>query len=282
MESIKNTLSNCFKGREPGEGEYLKDGLVYCKNCNTPRQVKIEDENGTAIFPTLCQCVAAQREAEEKALRQAEWENKIKRLRQDGIPNPTYQKYTFAIDDGKTPDTTQTCKNYVNKFEDLRKIGGGLILWGSVGTGKTFFAMCIANALINKGYPVQCTSLATIVKQAQDFDNADSHFNRLMRQSCIVIDDLGTERGTTFANEQVYKFIDGCNTHNIPLIFTTNYTPSLLAAAAEDISDLTFARIYSRILEKCISVKVNEIKRRAEKGQANKTEIAKLLGLSTE
>ncbi|MCL2630630.1 MAG: ATP-binding protein [Firmicutes bacterium] len=282
MEKIDAAMKKLFDGkRRIYEDEYLKDGLIYCKNCHTPRQTRYEEDEET-IFPTRCKCETARWEAEEKARQQAEWENKVAQLRRDGIPNPSYRAYTFAADDGKTPKTTAVCKSYVENFEKLRTAGGGLILYGSVGTGKSFFAMCIANALIDKGYAVQCTSLATVVKLAQDFDNADDHFDRLMRKPLLVIDDLGTERGTTFAQEQIYKFIDGCYTYNIPLVITTNYTPKLLTDAAEDTSDVTYARIYSRILERCLPVKVNDIKRRAAKGQAYKSEMAELLGLKAE
>ena len=153
-------------------------------------------------------------------------------------------------------------------------------MYGDVGTGKTFYALCIANALINREYRVLHTSLADVVKMAQDFDNAEAHFNRLMYKQCIVIDDLGTERTTSFAEEQIYKFIDGCNTHNVALIVTTNYTPKELEAAAADTSDLTHARIYSRLLEKCFPVRVNDIKRREANAVKNKATVAELLGIN--
>jgi DNA replication protein DnaC len=279
----KLSLKGLFPGenRQPDNDEYLNDndGLIYCKACKTPRQYLFDWDKEIKAFRQNCKCQQAAEELAEKQRKQAEWEARINRERSIGIPNPKYQTYTFAVDDNKTPKTTQACKNFVEKFDEFSKIGGGLILWGNVGTGKTFLAMCIANALIDKGYTVQCTSLAAIVKMAQDFDNAEVHLARLMRKSLIVVDDLGVERGTAFANEQTYLFIDSCNTHNTPIIFTTNHTPKQLTTAAEDTSDLTFARIYSRILEKCLPVKVNEIKRRAENEVENKTTMARLLGV---
>lgn len=278
MEKINKSLKGLFSStRPPNDDEYVhENGLYYCKKCKTPRQVRFEDDV-SVIFPTKCDCQAAIAKAEEDARKAAERAEYIRQLRHSGIANPAYRSYTFEADDGKTPDITEICKNFVRQFDSVSKMGGGLLLYGSVGTGKSYFAMCIANALIDKGVAVYATSLATVVKMAQDFDSADRHFDSLMRKKLIVVDDLGTERGTTFACEQIYKFIDGCNTHNIPLVFTTNYTPSMLAAAAEDTSDLTYARIYSRILEKCLPVKVNEVKRRLENGQANKQTLKKLL-----
>lgn len=275
MQNINNISRNPFDGkRQLYEDEYLKDGLIYCKNCDTPRQVRFK-ENPDEIFPSQCNCKKEKYEEEEKALKQLEWQNKISNLRQEGIANPSYLNYTFANDDGQTPTTTAICKKYVENFESFRVKGSGLLFYGGVGTGKSYYALCIANALIDKGYPVVCTTLANVVKQAQGFENTDEYYNRLMRKSLIVIDDLGTERGTQFANEQIYKFIDGCYTHNIPLIVTTNFDPNTLTSATED-KDVTYARIYSRIMSQCLAIKVNDIKRRAAKGKETKAKMREL------
>ena len=285
MEHASDILNSLIpKPREPKADEYINeaDGLIYCKNCKTPRQFVFENFTGgkPAILPKLCKC------KDEEAKKKQQEEERRKRLqrienaRNLAITVPSYRGYRFSADDGKTPKTTEICKNYVRNFPEFLKTGQGLLLYGDVGTGKTFYALCIANALINREYRVLHTSLADVVKMAQDFDNAEAHFNRLMYKQCIVIDDLGTERATSFAEEQIYKFIDGCNTHNVALIVTTNYTPKELEAAAADTSDLTHARIYSRLLEKCFPVRVNDIKRREANAVKNKATVAELLGIN--
>lgn len=281
MDKLKNTLDDIFpkQASNPAEDEYIKDGLIYCKKCNTPRQHLIDWTDGKRLFYTPCKCREAQRQAEEREEARRKHLEKVDNLRRAGIPNPSYKTYTFEADDGKTPDTTEVCKNYVKNFSQLRHTGQGLLLWGSVGTGKTFLAMCIANALVEKEIPVQCTSLAAVVKMAQDFDNADHHLYKLLRNAVIILDDLGTERGTSFAQEQIYNFIDACNTFNVPLIITTNLQPSELKEAASDTADLTYARIYSRILEKCYPVKVNQVQRRQQNTDGNRAAVAKLLGV---
>lgn len=281
MERLGNSIETKLPDftREPEKDEYIKDGLIFCKTCKTARQYWFEWKGQKKPWNKRCDCQQEKDDAEEKERERLERETRIAALRQRAIPNPTYRTFTFEADDGKTPRITEICKNYVNKFNEFQKFGGGLLLWGSVGTGKTFYSMCIANALVDKGVQLYCTTLATIVKKAQDFDNADKHFNNLMTKKLIVIDDLGTERGTTFAHEQIYKFIDGCNTGNIPLIFTTNYSPDILQKATEDTTDLTYARIYSRILEKCTPIAVLGIKRRADNQKTNYNKASALLGL---
>ncbi len=63
----------------------------------------------------------------------------------------------------------------------------------------------------------------------------------------LIIDDLGIERNTEYALEQVYAVIDERYKSKKPLIITTNLTISQIRNAA----DVVHARIYSRVLELC-------------------------------
>lgn len=255
--------------------DYEKDGLLYCGKCNTPKQFNYEGH----IFPHLCECEKEEMKKQAAAEEERQHKMRIENLREKCIHNKRYYEYRFEKDDGKTSNITEIMKRYVDKFKEASERGQGILLWGSVGTGKTFYAMAIANALVDKGYSVLCTTLSKVVAMAQDFDKADDNYDYLMSQYAIVIDDLGVERSTTFATEQIYKFIDGCNTNNIPLIITTNLTPSILEKASKDSTDLTYQRIYSRILEKCYPIKINEVTRRSDKASENNAFMAELLNV---
>lgn len=262
------------QGRALKDDEYLDNGIIYCSKCKTARQFKLNDE---MIVNIPCDCENAKMQKEQLEQEQEKQAQQTKERRAEAITIPSYWNYTFENDDKKTLETTAKCKKYVDNFLRLKDKGQGILFYGDVGTGKTFYAMCIGNALIDLGYKVKHTSLATVVKQAQDFDNAERHFNSLMNKDLIIIDDLGTERATSFAQEQVYRYIDGWNTLNIPMIITTNYTLKEIEQAAADTADLSYARIYSRILEKCFPIMINSVKRRDAKRNLNRKEIEKLL-----
>jgi DNA replication protein DnaC len=283
MQHIKNAFADFAKERRKNlaEDEYVNenDGLIYCKKCKNPRECIYEHDGTKNFFYTPCKCRSDENERQRALEEKLERERRINELRLACIRVPSYRGFTFDIDDGKTTETTAIGKNYVKNFKELRKTGQGLLFYGGVGTGKTFLAMCIANALIDAGYCAQHTSLAAVVQLAQNFDNADTHFVRLMRKDCIILDDLGTERATSFSEEQIYKHIDGWNVHSVPLIITTNNTLKEIEAAAADTSDLTHARIYSRILEKCYPVRVNDYQRRAANTTDSRQVTAALLGI---
>lgn len=279
MEKITDTGLLAHHNFKLKEDEYVIEDVVMCMKCHTPRQMYFGDGLNRMLFPVECDCQRIEREKREKAEKEREYRNKVELMRNSGIPNPTYRSYRLEKDDNKTPELTRVIENYIDNFDRLRENGQGLLLYGDVGTGKTYYAMCIANALVERLKNVYCTSLPAVVKMMHDFDNADMHLKRLLTRDLIVIDDLGVERDTGFTMEQIYGFIDGCNTRKIPMIITTNLAPSILVKASQDTSNLTYARIYSRILEKCYPVKVNEVKRRAENARQNKMEMAKLLGV---
>ena len=71
----------------------------------------------------------------------------------------------------------------------------------------------------------------------------------------LVIDDLGAERGTEYAVENVFNVIDRRYRSGKHLIITTNLHISMLTNE----QSLDKKRIYDRILELCIPICVNGI-----------------------
>ena len=47
--------------------------------------------------------------------------------------------------------------------EQMRENNYGLLLWGKVGTGKSYFAGCIANALMEQEISVRMTNFSAIL-----------------------------------------------------------------------------------------------------------------------
>ena len=56
-------------------------------------------------------------------------------------------------------------KRYVEQWKKVKAENLGLLLWGDVGTGKSFVAACIANALLDQGIPVLMTNFSKILNQ---------------------------------------------------------------------------------------------------------------------
>lgn len=246
--------------------------IAICKNCGEPTQIKYKDIEH--IFPTACKC------KREEAQRQAELEKKkkIEEIRQKVIATEKYRGFTFENDDMKNLKISKYIKKYVEKFEEIKPKGLGLLLFGNVGTGKTFYAYCIANALIDNGYNVATTTLTEVIKIAQNFDReAERNIYKILSNDVILIDDIGTERQTSFAYEQIFNFIDKATAYNKVLILTTNLTLEELESYKQTSTDISYVRIFSRILEKCLPVRVEMPDRRDTLKETNREYLRNLL-----
>jgi len=99
--------------------------------------------------------------------------------------------------------------SYVELWEQMKAENHGLVLWGNVGSGKSYFAGCIANALMEREIPVCMTNFATILNNLfYGSENRNEYIVRLCSYPLLILDDFGMERGTEYGLEQVYNVID--------------------------------------------------------------------------
>lgn len=182
--------------------------------------------------------------------------------------------WTFEKDNGKNP-VMKVARDYVSKWSDFASKNAGLVLWGDVGTGKTFFAACIANALVEQNVSVKMTNFSTILNDLFSESDKNKYLDRLNDHSLLIIDDLGIERGTEYALEQVYNVIDTRYKSGKPLIITTNLTLDELKYP----TDIPHKRIYDRVLGMCVPVMFNGTNFRKEEAEAKMEAAKKLFGM---
>ena len=252
------------------------DGLLYCNRCHTARQSRIEIFGKVRTVNCLCKCMAEERDRREEERKQREYMTKVMSNRAVGFPDKELMNCTFGMDDGTTPQIANAMKAYVDNFADFRKSGKGLLLYGDVGTGKTFYAACIVNALIDKGYPCLMTNFSRLTNQiAGMWEGKQEYIDSLSMFALVAIDDLGVERDTEYMNENVTTIIDSLYRARVPMIITSNYTPKQLTESVE----IRKKRVYDRMLERCHPVMVNGVSRRKTAGRNDFAEMNKLLGL---
>lgn len=257
MKLQNNAIDELCQQGELAEDEYLNaaDGLIYCSKCHTPRQHRVE-LRGRVFLPTVpCRCQQEQYEKEEAERKRQEFLAEVSRMRSVGLQDKSLYDYTFENNMGYNAAEMFKAQVYVDHWEEMEDKAKGLLLWGDVGTGKTFIAACIANALLNKGIPVFMTNVSRIINTLTGMYSNDKnrYIDSFNNYSLLIIDDLGIERNSAFALEQVFNVIDSRYCSKKPFIVTTNLTLEELKHP----TDLAKERIYSRVLERCIPLKIS-------------------------
>lgn len=259
------------------QGDYIgADGLLVCHKCNTPKQCRINIFGSERVVSCLCKCEHERREAEQRQREHQEFLLKCEKYRRLGFADEKMRNWTFANDDNANPVLTKAMLNYVANFPDLKAQGKGLLLYGSVGSGKTFAACEVANALIDKGYPVLVTNFIKIVNILQEnFSGRQTYIDSLNKFSLLVIDDLDVERDSDYMLENVYSVIDARYRAGLPMIITTNLT----GAKLKNPDNIGKERIYSRLLERCFPIEVNAKDRRKAALKDSYADMKNLLGV---
>ena len=177
-----------------------------------------------------------------------------------------------------TVTTPQLAKarGYAQNWDEFKKAGIGLLLFGNVGTGKSYAAGCIANALIDRLESVLFVGMSDVVNRMQgNFSTDRDHYMKsLLRPDLLILDDLGAERNTSFGKERVFDVVDKRLLTGKPMIVTTNIPLSVMKQAA----DLDDRRIFDRILEVCVPIRFDGDSFRKSTAADNLKRAARLLG----
>lgn len=232
------------------EGDHIgEDGLVYCGKCGSRKQLRVKFGDKTHVVRCVCKCES--KELEEKK-RQEEYEEqmrRINRMKEASMMDKKYREVTFDKYEVREENKKvfEMAKKYADRFQDMYKKNQGLLLYGPVGTGKSFTAACIGNYLLNNAKPVIMTSFVKILQDIWENDREAEYITILNSASLLIIDDLGTERETDYALEKVYNIIDSRVRVNKPMIITSNLELNDMM----ECEDIRKKRIYDRILECC-------------------------------
>ena len=168
---------------------------------------------------------------------------------------------TFDRDNGAVPQLAWA-RQYVEHWPEMRRENMGLLFWGPAGTGKTFAAACIANALVDLEVGVRMITLGEALLNLFGMSGEEriQYLEVLTTCGLLILDDFGVERRTPYAREQVYEIVNRRYLSGRPMVVTTNLTLKELKNADRDDS-----RIHDRVLERCVPVCFDGTSLRQEK-----------------
>lgn len=257
---------------ERKDGDYIgKDGLLYCGKCNTAKQCRPFRQMPDCVVSCICEC-EVQKDREYAERQKAEETERFRKKCFSDSDGKTKKEFyaTFSGDWFPNSDNSRYSRNFAEQVCDILRaedqnrhdlLNGNvselaprpdydwLLFSGTTGNGKSHYAACICNAVIDAGYTAIFTSIAEIECKLFGAQDKSEVYNALARYDLIAIDDFGSERDTEYMAEIKYNVIQYVLSMNKPCIITTNLTRRGMTESSN-----ANARTYSRILQKAIVI----------------------------
>ena len=192
---------------------------------------------------------------EEKQKKRKQFEQMIRQFYIQNYSSKRLQDYQFEnfiiTENNKkeieiTKDFTEKCIN--------KKQKDGLIITGKSGVGKTHLATAILNKLTEKNMLVlmgRLIVLLDVIKDTfKDFSSKEKDIIELYSKvDMLIIDDLGTERTSSWALEKLYTIIENRNENKLPIIVTTRFNKESLLdrfyqSEDEELAEAVIEKLY--------------------------------------
>lgn len=230
-----------------------------CERCDTDVEDFAAEFMGVRIFRRFCDpCTEVVWAEEDRRDRERELGTRLR------VAGGTKRLDKFTWDEATMPHVGQDWLSAYRAGERRN-----LVLDGAVGAGKTGLAWLIVRDLIT-GEP----SVGALFLNFRDllweirasFDSGDAEGSLLARRaqsvSVLALDDLGAERPTPWACEQLATLIDKRYENRLPTVVTSNYSPAELAKRLGKDDPVIGRRVVSRLTEGATVVRFSNGDRR--------------------
>ena len=133
-------------------------------------------------------------------------------------------------------------------------------------------AACIANALLEQEKKVLMTNFSAISNQIFASTDKNAYIEAVCSYDLPILDDLGSERSSSYMRENMSQVIDRRVCAGKPMIITTNLTVKEM----RETQNMDEKRIYDRVLRICQPICVNGENQRREKSRQNRNDLEQI------
>lgn len=256
------SMVGLFVSMDPTDARYeATQGLERACDCDTAKHHAEEEKE---------QEEAKEREKTAKAQREAE----RVRFEAAGMPG-LWQKERGLSKWTRDSESRQQAYDAAVCFGvgmSSRTTPRSLYIVGDIGTGKTFFTSCLCADLVRRKVRVLWRNVSDILREIRASFDKKQGGNReqavidsFLKPAVLVLDDLGKERPTEWAVEQLFAVINARYDAGKPVLVTTNYGGEELVKRLTprgESDDTTARAIVDRLRGTCKCVKLEGSSRR--------------------
>lgn len=125
----------------------------------------------------------------------------------------------------------QTAREFAETFP--QHTNGCMYICGEFGTGKTWLAAAIGNAVARQYYRVRYGTFSGITEELISAQKSGDYTEKwhcyAKRAELLIIDDVGKEKPSGWKLQTLFRLIDERGNENLSTIFTSNYGPATLS-----------------------------------------------------
>ena len=151
-------------------------------------------------------------------------------LGEEMLKEMTFENFKVAGGAGATDVQQATLKSAYNKANSFANAPNGwLLLAGANGCGKTHLAVAIVNERLGRREPAFFAFVPTLLDHLRAAFRPDSPigydelFEQVKTTPLLVLDDLGAENSTPWAEEKLYQIVVHRQNARLPTVITTNF-----------------------------------------------------------
>ncbi len=194
-----------------------------CPICNDVGFVRLDVPLDDPRFGKLQVCTCRQEEYEQAASRRLYNLSNLEAFEQ-------FRFDTFRVEGrgGLGDRQVESLKQALNLAQAYaRAPQGWLVLMGGYGCGKTHLAAAVAHEVVAAGTPTIFLTVPDLLDWLryayQDPEvTFEERFEEIRSIQLLVLDDLGTQNATPWAQEKLFQIIDYRSLHRLPTVVTSN------------------------------------------------------------
>ncbi|MGH2447809.1 MAG: ATP-binding protein [Chloroflexota bacterium] len=201
--------------------------------------------------PIVCECT-------RPLLEQQQLARLIERSNLADLQHLSFETFILKYRDGappaRSPDAAfQLAMNFA------REPSGWLVVYGAFGTGKTHLAAAIANYRVARGKSAVFVVVPDLLDHLRSTFSPnsevsyDDQFETVRNTPLLILDDLGTQSSSPWAQEKLYQIINHRYNRGLPTVITTNLAP-------DDIEPRLRSRLADNQLSKLCEIRNRDVR----------------------